>query len=172
MPEPRSGARAHARPGPGGGGEVQGVGGRQGDLFAPEGGGGYLDECNPVELPQGTVEDTKFRELEEMGLPAVWLEGARLIGYENFVRLWRHLDGAAAGGSLPLSDNESMIEVRLRRFASFQRFQRNRFIESLAALGLDGAEIQVAVHSQLGEKLTRNHILRLIRRSRDLITTR
>lgn len=166
MPESRSGARARARPGPGGGGQAQGVGGRQGDLFAPEGGGGYLDECNPVELPQGAVEDTKFRELEEMGLPAVWLEGARLIGYENFVRLWKHLDGAAAGGSLPLSDNESMIEVRLRRFASFQRFQRNRFIESLAAMGLGGSEIHAAVKAQLGENLTRNHILRLARRGR------
>lgn len=166
MHETRSPSPARARPGAGRGAQTQGVGGRQADLFAPEGGGGYLDECNPVELPQGAVEDAKFRELEDMGLPAVWLEGARLIGYENFVRLWKHLDGAAAGGTLPLSDNESMIEVRLRRFASFQRFQRNRFIESLAAMGLGGSEIHAAVKAELGENLTRNHILRLARRGR------
>lgn len=145
---------------------VQGVGARQADLFAPAGGGGYLDECNPSELSKRDIEAAKIRELEAMGLAMVWLRVARSIGYENFVELWRILDTSAEQREMRLSDNESMIEVQMRRFASFRRFQRNRFIETLAADGLPALEIQMAVKGQLGESLTRNHIVRIARRGK------
>lgn len=143
-----------------------GVGGRQPDLFAPEGGGGYLDECNPAELSKRDIERAKIRELEDMGMSQVWLTIALQIGYDNFIAMWRLLDAAAERREMRLSDNESMIEVSLRRFASFRRYQRNRFIETLAAMGLPNTEIQSAVKGQLGENLTRDHIKRLARRGR------
>jgi hypothetical protein len=142
------------------------VGGRQADLFAPEGGGGYLDECNPAEVSKTEIERAKIRELEDMGMAQVWVNIARQIGYDNFITLWRLLDAAAERREMRLSENESMIEVNLRRFASFRRYQRNRFIETLALMGLPNGEIQAAVRGQLGENLTRNHIVRLARRGR------
>jgi hypothetical protein len=34
----------------------------------------------------------KIRELETMGLPAVWIEVAKTIGYDNFMAMWTILD--------------------------------------------------------------------------------
>lgn len=166
MAEMRSGRRARRGVDVARGLAGQGVGGRQPDLFAPAGGGGYLDECNPAEVSKTDIEHAKIRELEDMGLQQVWLTVARQIGYDAFIAMWRLLDAAAERREMRLSDNESMIEVSLRRFASFRRYQRNRFIETLAAMGLPNTEIQSAVKGQLGENLTRNHIVRLARRGR------
>jgi hypothetical protein len=92
-----------------------------------------------------------------MGLPGVWLEIARAIGYEHFMAMWRILDRSIA----MRSESESMIEVQLRRIASYHRFQRNRFIEALAATGMHDREIRDALQHQLGEKLSLSHISRL-----------
>lgn len=140
----------------------QGVGVRQADLFAPAGGGGYLNECTTPK----DWERAKLAELSEMGLPSVWIRVATSIGYDNFLDFWRILDTAAELREVRRSDNESMIEVQLRRFASFKRYQRNRFIETLAASGLPNAAIQEEVKQQLGEKLDRSHIRRLATRGR------
>jgi len=145
---------------------VQGVGARQGDLFAPAGGGGYLDERNRSDLSKKDLEFAKIRELDDMGLSRLWLRVAKTIGYDNFLQLWRLLDTAAEQRELRLSDNQSMIEVQLRRFSSFRRYQRNRFIETLAATGLPADQIRLEVKTQLGENLTRNHIVRLARGAR------
>ena len=99
----------------------------------------------------------KIRELEVMGMPAVWLEIARAIGYENFLTMWGILDRSLA----LRSESESMIEVKLRRFSSFHRFQRNRFIECLVTMGYDDRAIQEMVRRQLGETLSLSHIFRL-----------
>jgi len=92
-----------------------------------------------------------------MGLPGVWIDVAHAIGYENFMAMWRILDRSMA----MRSESESMIEVQLRRLASYHRFQRNRFIEALAAAGLGDRQIQQALNAQLGEKLSLSHISRL-----------
>ena len=59
------------------------------------------------------------------------------------------------------SDSDSMIEVQLRRFGSFRRYQRNRFIEALANLGCTDKEIRGRVKRELGEDLSLSHIYRL-----------
>lgn len=92
-----------------------------------------------------------------MGLPGVWLEVARAIGYEHFMVMWAILDRSMA----LRSESESMIEVQLRRLASYHRFQRNRFIEALASAGMPDRQIQRALEAQLGEKLSISHISRL-----------
>lgn len=137
---------------------MQGVGARHRHDHAPQGGGGYLDECTPSELWQ----EARFRELSDMGLPQVWLEIAHDIGYEAFMRMWRRLDAAVE----MRSDTESMIEVQLRRYSSFQRYQRNRFIEALVDMGLSYREIHARVTKEIGEELSPSHIRRLAMRRR------
>lgn len=136
----------------------EGVGARQGTTTPPGGGGGYLGECTPPEL----WDDAKLRELTDMGLPQVWLLVARELGYDAFHRLWRTLDAAVE----MRSDTESMIEVQLRRYSSFQRYQRNRYIESLVDQGLDDRQIRARVKVDLGEELSPSHIYRLASRRR------
>lgn len=158
MPERRSAAHAGAQLDWVNMAHGEGVGARQGHGQPAPRGGGYLDECTPDQL----WEEAKFRELAEMGLPQVWLDVARDIGYDAFMRMWRRLDAA-----VELRDEaESMIEVKLRRYSSFQRFQRNRFIETLVALGVSGDEIRERVTRAIGEKLSISHIRRLSKRLR------
>lgn len=132
---------------------AEGVGGRHRPPRRRRRGGGYLNECTSPDV----WEEARLRELEIMGLPGVWLEVARAIGYERFLAVWRILDREVS----LRSESESMIEVQLRRLASYHRFQRNRFIETLAASGLHDRQIRDAVYAQLGEKLSLSHISRL-----------
>lgn len=141
---------------------VPGVGGRQYDLFASGGGGGYLNECTTSKL----LEGAKIRELSEMGLPAIWIRIAEAVGYDNFLTIWRILDTAAELREIRRSENESMIEVQLRRYSSFQRFQRNRWVEEMARNHFPPAVIQKLVKDRLGEKLDRSHIRKIARRGR------
>lgn len=136
----------------------QGVGARQGRARGGRRGGGYLNECTPSEL----WEEAKIRELAEMGLPGFWLEVVREIGFDRFILLWRRLDREAS----MRADSDSMILVQLRRFSSYERYQRNRFIEALAGMGLSPADIRARVLSDLGEELSDRHILRLSARRR------
>jgi len=101
-----------------------------------------------------------------MGLPAIWIRVAEAIGYDNFLQMWRILDTAAELREIRRSENESMIEVQLRRYSSFQRYQRNRWVEDLARHGLPSAAIQRAVKLRLGEQLDRSHIRKLAKRGR------
>lgn len=137
---------------------TQGVGARHGHGLPAPGGGGYLDECTPSQL----WEEARLRELAEMGLPQVWLDVARQIGYDPFMRMWRVLDSAVE----LRSEADSMILVQMRRYASFQRFQRNRFIESLVDMGFSGVEIRDSVNREIGEQLSLSHIHRLAKRLR------
>lgn len=129
------------------------VGGRQGQPGRRRRGGRYLNECTSSDV----WEVARLRELEVMGLPGVWIDVARAIGYENFMAMWGILDRAVS----MRSESESMIEVQLRRLASYHRFQRNRFIEALAASGMQDRQIRDALQLQLGEKLSLSHISRL-----------
>ncbi len=140
-----------------GGVDVRGVGARHGEANSPARGGGYLNGCNAPQV----WEEAKFRELAEMGLPQIWLTVARDIGYDNFMVMWRRLDAAIEFRS----DAESMIEVQLRRYSSFQRYQRNRFIEALAPF-FTNTEIKVRVKRELNEDLSLNHVRRLANKRR------
>ena len=87
---------------------------------------------------------------------------AREIGYDAFMRMWRVLDAAEETHS----DSGSMLEIQMRRFSSWRRYQRNRFIESLVDMGLDDAAIRARVTVELGEELSPSHIRRLAKRRR------
>lgn len=134
------------------------VGGRRGTRSVRRRGGGYLHECISPDVWEGA----KLRELEAMGLQAVWLEIAREIGFHRFMAVWRILDRTVA----MRSESESMIEVQLRRLSSYRRYQRNRFIESLVRSGFHDRAIREMVKAQLGEDLSLSHISRLAGRRR------
>ena len=158
MTETRSPARAGVQVDWVGDVPAHGVGGRQGRARPRRGGGGYLDECTPAEL----FERAKIRELADMGMPRVWIDVAQSIGFENFMRMWRVLDAAIE----MRSESESMIELKLRRVASYQRYQRNRFIETLAGLGLTPRTIRERLAAELGETVSASHTKRLMKRNR------
>lgn len=162
-------------------GGLHGVGGRQGPGQGQPGGGGYLNKCSPSESAGGGQKNrAKFLrhvatgekggasvnpreaalldELDAMGVSRVMLQVAHAIGFDNFMVMWRILDGAHE----TYTDNESGILLRMQRLAAYQRYQRNRFIEALAAMGMTNDEIQRAVLRELGEKVSDRHTRRLM----------
>lgn len=184
MGERRSGARAQAwdqldllDP-------EHGVGARQGQGQARPGGGGYLSGCTPPEVGQRALkkiarkiprfghggngapadprEAALLDELDAMGLSRVMLQVAHAIGFDNFMEMWRILDGTPE----LLIESESGISVRLQRMSAYRRYQRNRFVEAMAAMGSSQPEIRWAVKKKLGEDMSARHIRRLMADSR------
>ena len=143
----------------------EGVGDRHTPLQGPQGGGGYLNECISSEVPIGDWDALKIRELETMGLPQVWLDIARSVGYDAFVEMWRRMDAAAESGPFKRIDG-GMIEMQLRGFHGFKRYQRNRFVGARAMRGMNVDQIRDEVRTKLGERLTPNHTYRLTSRVR------
>lgn len=141
----------------------QGVGARQTPPAHPPGGGGYQDVCTSLNFeknrPNGEIfapRDPRLDDLQRMGLARVWMQIAEEIGVDAFLKLWRILDADPASWH-----NETILRVRLRPYRSYLRYQRNRFIESLAAQGMKPPEIQKRVRQQLGEDVSHRHITRL-----------
>lgn len=92
-----------------------------------------------------------------MGIRQYWIRIALVIGFDNFLAMWRVLD------SDPSLLNESeLIEVSLRPYRSYLRFQRNRYIETLTKMGLTAAEIRMRIDQELCEKLSDRHITRIM----------
>lgn len=163
-------------------GGAHGVGARQGHGQPLAGGGGYLASCTPPELPKGAKKNSAtfagkprtgapwsgpdadpreaamLDELEAMGLSRVMLQVAHAVGFDGFMAAWAILDRAPEA----LSENESSIFVRMPRLSAYRRYQRNRFIEALVALGKSQPEIKAAVNRDLREEVSDRHIWRLM----------
>ena len=155
---------------------AQGVGGRHAPPLPSRRGGGYLDECKRSELspkaskkfagipvsgagtPEQIREAQLLSELDAMGLSSVMLQVAAQIGFDNFMAMWQILDGAPEA----LTDSESAIHLRLPRLQAYRRYQRNRFVEALAAAGWTQPEIRKKVKAELGEDLSQRHTRRLM----------
>jgi hypothetical protein len=151
-----------------------GVWGRQGQGQGQPGGGGYLNECTPPEVRHGRLkknfaknfansqldprEAALLSELDAMGLSRVMLQIAQTIGFDNFMAMWQILDSSYEA----MADNDSGIYIRLQRMSAYKRFQRNRFIEAMAAMGMSQPEISRSVKRDLGEKVSDRHIWRLM----------
>lgn len=134
-----------------------GVGGRQAGRPARTGGGGYLNGCTASEL----CADPRLRELAEIGLSATWLGVARQLGYDQFVALWRLLSADPA-----LRNDNNQIELTLRPFRAYERYQRNRYIETLTQQGLPLSLIHQLVRHELGESLGYRQMKRLVAAAR------
>lgn len=158
-----------------------GVGARQPGSAAQPGGGGYLNVCTPPEVAKGLEKKIakNFRfpqtekfgqaavdpremalldELEAMGLSRVMLQIAHAIGVDHFMAMWQILDSSYEA----MTDNDSGIYIRLQRLSAYRRYQRNRFIEAMAAMGKSQPEISRMVKRELGESMTDRHIFRLM----------
>ncbi|MGE0358617.1 MAG: hypothetical protein AB7P08_17075 [Burkholderiales bacterium] len=97
-----------------------------------------------------------------MGLQAYWIEVAETIGVDAFLAMWRILDREP---SVWLEPAGSGSLIPLRRYDSYRRFLRNRYIECLHEGGLSIEEIRARVAEQIGDSLTERHIYRLRKRA-------
>lgn len=155
--------------------QAQGVGGRPALPPPPPGGGGYLNESTVSELPiQGRknfadapqvrpVIDTPreaalLAELAAMGLSNAMLNVAAAIGFDAFMAMWKILDQSDE----LLSDSGGRILARLPRLNAYRRYQRNRFVEALAQLGMSQPEIRKKIKRELGEEISNRHTRRLM----------
>lgn len=136
------------------------VGARPAQARPAPGGGGYQDSCTILNFRQTATGrgDPRLDELRRMGLPRVWLDIAEEIGVDNFLAMWRRLDRE----EVMQNSQRFRIEVDLRPYESYLRFQRNRYIETLDAAGHSPKDIQEALRARLGETVTIRHIYRLI----------
>lgn len=91
-----------------------------------------------------------------MGLARVHLQVAEEIGVDAFLAAWRIYDQDLASLT-----EKGDLEVRMRPYRSYLRFQRNRFIESLLAEGKSVSEVQSRVRTDLCEEITDRHISRI-----------
>lgn len=132
---------------------ARGVGGRQAGRRPRGGGGGYLNGRTPTEL-RG---DPRLAELAEIGLSSIWLNVAAIVGYDGFMAMWRYLDGRPE-----LRDDSNQILLSLRQYRTFEKYQRNRYIETLVASGLNASQVQYLVNRELRESLTNRQCRRLI----------
>lgn len=141
---------------------AKGVGGRHGSSPPPRRGGGYLDKCDVLKIRPEVKKsaDPRFDELVAMGLQGYWLQVAQYLGVDAFLAMWRILD--ANRDNMPeTGGNSGSMSPTLRRYSGYLRFQKNRFVENLAAQGLAPKEIQQRVQTQLCESISIVNIRRL-----------
>jgi hypothetical protein len=140
----------------------QGVGGRQG-IGAPQvGGGGYPNNCTILNFQNSAQKkrDPRLDELSEMGLQRSWLTVAEQIGVDAFLQVWRILDSDRSNET---TDGRRLVPMR--SYSSYERYQRNRYIESLARMGLNDQQIRDALEQRIGEKVTKRHICSIRRKA-------
>lgn len=166
--EKRSGGDEAATLGPpaaAGGHADQGVGGRHDAPGTPPQGGGYQGICTPRKFPRLAdppgVRDPRLDDLDRMGMPAHWIKVAEAIGVDAFLTMWRVLDSEP---SLWDDIPGSPMHIRLRRYESYLRYQRNRLIETLSDRGFSIEQIRRYVSLNLCEEISKRHIERLSKR--------
>lgn len=138
-----------------------GVGARHRPRRPPGGGGGYPKICG-IQNFRVSVDpppDPRFSELEKIGLPGAWLRLARLIGFDAFLEIWRLISNDEStrhdgGRRMP----------KLREYNAYLTYQRNQYILSLSAAGLDPTQVQKLVRSNLREQLSIEHVQRLMKK--------
>ena len=137
-----------------------GVGARPAQAGTAPRGGGYPGSCTILNFRPSAPGrgDPRLDELRRMGIPRVWLEIAEIIGVDHYLAMWRHLDRQPE-----FADRKrGVLQMDLRFYSSYLRFQRNRFIETLDAAGYSPKDIQQALRARLGETVTIRHIYRLV----------
>lgn len=92
-----------------------------------------------------------------MGISATWMRVAETIGFDAFLAMWRVIDADPACRS-----DKGDLELRLRPYRSYLRYQRNRFIEQLGASGKTAREIREIVKLSLCERISERHISRIL----------
>lgn len=136
-----------------------GAGARQTNPTPQPGGGEYQNICTVLNFDASAAEkkrDPRLEELRQMGLQRIWCDVAEVIGVDALLKMWRILDSDPES----IGDNGRLI-LPLCRYSTFLRYQRNRYIETLADMGVKPREIQRILKSQLCEEISLRHISRL-----------
>ena len=58
------------------------------------------------------------------------------------------------------------MQLRLRTIRSFEKYQRNRYIETLVSAGLKPRQIYTMLQSELGENMSFRNLMRLFNAGR------
>lgn len=147
-----------------------GVGGRRGPARAPAVRGGYQDICNVFEIDVGVKKiaagDPRLRELAAMGIAGYWMQVAEYIGVDAFLAMWRILDANRDNMPAAKCGGGSSLAPTLRTYSSYLRFQKNRFVETLAAQGVAPIEIKKRVEHQLNDTISMGHLYRITQKVR------
>lgn len=138
-----------------------GVGARHKPTPTPARGGGYQQNCTDLKFSEQKTaakknRDPRLSELRNIGVKKVWLDVAEEIGVDAFLAMWRILDADDSS-----RHKEGFLQVHLKLYRSFARYQRNRYIEALAAQGLKPPDVQMRLVRQLREQVSLRHISRL-----------
>jgi hypothetical protein len=136
---------------------AQGVGARQTHQDGATRGGGYLKICGSQNFESS---DPRLDELRAIGLPNVWMAVAERVGFDAWMDVWRMLEAEEAW-----HEGEGTLRMRLRRYTTYQRYQRNRYIEALARQGITPAAARKLLAENLGEFLTEKHVGKLMRQA-------
>lgn len=88
-----------------------------------------------------------------MGMSAHWVGVAEVIGFDAFLQLWRFLDSRPQ-----LLHDSGQLKLWLRRYSAYQRFQRNRYIETLARAGYSARQIRRLLEDRLCESMTERNV--------------
>ncbi|MFG6440499.1 hypothetical protein [Roseateles sp. LKC17W] len=136
-----------------------------GDLFPRELEHALLADACLKATPAADVpaRDPRIAELIDIGMSELWINVAHLIGYDDFVALW-----AAWSAEPSLRGRSNAIELRLRTIRAFEKYQRNRYIETLVAAGLKPSQIYTMLQTKLGESMSFRHLKRLTNKAKVL----
>lgn len=136
------------------------VGGRQGRCTTLPGGGGYLQSCTGFKLAtEGGKKnrDPRLDELHDMGLHYIWKKVANEIGVDAFLAMWRVLDAEEQ-----LHDPRGHLEITMRRYKAYRRFQRNKFIFQMASQKISLEEIHKRLLNQENEFVSIRQLKRIL----------
>ena len=141
--------------------DADGVGGRQTPSPSSTRGGGYQNNCTVLNfaLAGGEKRDPRLDELQKMGLQRIWIDIAEKIGVDNLLVAWRMLDSDETNHA-----DDGRLLIPIRRYRTYIRYQRNRYIESLVEMRLSPREIKEKIERQLCEKISVRNILRITKR--------
>lgn len=133
------------------------AGARRAGEGADGAGGEYLEMCGAQNFCPDA--DPRFADLRRIGLPRAWLMVAETIGFDAWLEVWRRI---SADESLLHDGGQRM--PKLRSFDAYLRFQRNRYIDALAARGMSVPQVARAVARNLREPLDEKHVAKIMRR--------
>lgn len=105
------------------------------------------------------ASDPRIAELRQLRLGPAWLGVADLIGFDQFVAVWRLLTSSEAW-------LDERNRISLPSFKQYLRLQRNLLIKSMLERGHTTAEIRAHVRAALGEDMDLSHLLKIIAKMR------
>jgi hypothetical protein len=92
-----------------------------------------------------------------MGLSVPHLRVADEIGVDGFLSVWRIYDAESS-----FNTDSDDLNIRMRSFRSYLRYQRNAYIDTLSSTGESTKKIQKSVARRLCERISIRHITRII----------